>query len=333
VARERIFGSALSFHGGAASSKVKLAAGGRTRLREHAGDDRRCQGHGENEPADDPNPSLHGSPLSSECVDQTAPTAYKYRLIDHSGPLSLGQVLNRGIVLAPLVASAALSYARSGMAVGDAMTVRVVTVRPKASVQEAITRMLEENIGSVAVCDGPRLVGIFTERDVLRAAGEGSLFGEVAVEDVMTRRPVTVSPEDDIVAAAELMAAKRIRHLPVCEGEFLVGMIGIRDVLRRVVEQASERDEGARDTARALSRARRVTTHRDRRPAVVSSARAPVRFGPRRLRPRAPCDCARGDARRRDPQRSRRARRSGRRRPVPVAARLRLPADDRFVTT
>ena len=68
----------------------------------------------------------------------------------------------------------------------------------------------------------------------------------------MTRRPVTVSPEDDIVGAAELMAAKRIRHLPVCEGEFLVGMIGIRDVLRRLVEQAAEQHEGARDTARAL---------------------------------------------------------------------------------
>ena len=120
------------------------------------------------------------------------------------------------------------------------MTVRVVTVTPKASVQEAIARMLEEGIGSVAVCDGPRLVGIFTERDVLRGAGEGSLFGEVAVEDVMTSKPVTVSPDDDIVDAAQLMAERRIRHLPVCEGEFLVGMIGIRDVLRRLVEQAAE---------------------------------------------------------------------------------------------
>src|ERR1041384_5384054 len=109
-----------------------------------------------------------------------------------------------------------------GMGVGDAMTVRVVTVPPKASVQEAIARMLEEGIGSVAVCDGPRLVGIFTERDVLRGAGEGASFGEVAVEDVMTRRPVTVSPDDDIVDASLLMADRRIRHLPVCEGEFLV---------------------------------------------------------------------------------------------------------------
>jgi CBS domain-containing protein len=140
------------------------------------------------------------------------------------------------------------------MAVGDAMSVKVVTVKPKSSVQEAITRMLEEGIGSVAVCDGPRLVGIFTERDVLRCAGEGSLFGEVAVEDVMTRRPVTVSPGDDLVGAAQLMADKRIRHLPVCEGEFIVGMIGIRDVLRRLVEEAAEQRDGARDTARALLR-------------------------------------------------------------------------------
>jgi CBS domain-containing protein len=145
------------------------------------------------------------------------------------------------------------------MAVGDAMSVRVVTVAPKASVQEAIARMLEEGIGSVAVCDGPRLVGIFTERDVLRCAGEGSLFGEVSVGDVMTRRPITVAPDDDIIGAAQLMAAKRIRHLPVCEGEFLIGMIGIRDVLRRLVEEAAEQHEGARDTARALlTRAPRV---------------------------------------------------------------------------
>jgi CBS domain-containing protein len=68
----------------------------------------------------------------------------------------------------------------------------------------------------------------------------------------MTRRPVTVSAGDDFIEAAELMAAKRIRHLPVCEGEFLVGMIGIRDVLMRLVEEAAEQREGARDTARAL---------------------------------------------------------------------------------
>jgi CBS domain-containing protein len=138
------------------------------------------------------------------------------------------------------------------MAVGDVMSVHVVSVTPKATVQEAIARMLEEGIGSVAVCDGLRLVGIFTERDVLRCAGEGDLFREVAVGDVMTKRPATASPGDDLVEAAQLMAAKRIRHLPVCEGEFLIGMIGIRDVLRGLVEHVAEQHEPARETARAL---------------------------------------------------------------------------------
>ena len=130
------------------------------------------------------------------------------------------------------------------MAVGDAMTVRVVTVTPKATVREAIARMLEEGIGSVAVCEGPRLVGIFTERDVLRVAGEGSMFGDVAVEDVMTPRPITVSPGDDIVGAAQLMAARRVRHLPVCEGERLVGVISIGDVVKAYIDQVEfERDQ------------------------------------------------------------------------------------------
>ena len=154
--------------------------------------------------------------------------------------------------LAALVASSAKRLCSPPMAVGDVMTVRIVSVTPQASVQEAIARMLEEGIGSVAVCDGPRLVGIFTERDVLRCAGEGSMFGDVAVGDVMTRRPVTVSADDDVLGAAQLMASKRIRHLPVCEGDFLIGMVGIRDVLRGLIEQAAERHGAARETARAL---------------------------------------------------------------------------------
>ena len=137
--------------------------------------------------------------------------------------------------------------------VGDAMTVRIVSVAPSASVQEAITRMLEEGVGAVAVCDGPRLVGIFTERDVLRIAGEGPVrFDELTLDSVMTPRPLTVSPEDDILDAAALMASKRIRHLPVCQGEFLVGMIGIRDLMGRLVEEVSRQDMRARETARTL---------------------------------------------------------------------------------
>ena len=89
-----------------------------------------------------------------------------------------------------------------GVALADAMTVRVVTVRPDETVQVAIARMREENVGAVAVCEEHRLVGIFTERDVLRLAGEGSQFGDLRLADVMTRKVLTLTADVDIVDAA-----------------------------------------------------------------------------------------------------------------------------------
>ena len=139
------------------------------------------------------------------------------------------------------------------MAIADVMTFRVVTVQPDDPVSVAIARMLEEGIGSVAVCEGERLVGIFTERDVLRAAGEGPDFAYVSVGDVMTRNVVTISPDDDILAAAELMGARRIRHLPVVQGENLLGMVGVREVMRTLVERLwRTQDPEARERAREL---------------------------------------------------------------------------------
>jgi CBS domain-containing protein len=139
------------------------------------------------------------------------------------------------------------------VAVGDVMAFRVVRVSPDDPVRLAIARMLEENVGSVAVCEGERLVGIFTERDVLRLAGEGPEFAEVNVGDVMTTQLVTLSPSDDVLDAARLMGARRIRHLPVLEGENLLGMVGIREVVRVLVERLWQtHDPEARERAREL---------------------------------------------------------------------------------
>src|SRR5579864_3244796 len=141
------------------------------------------------------------------------------------------------------------------MAIADVMNLRVVAVGPEERVEVAIARMLEENVGSVAVCEALRLVGIFTERDVLRLAGQGTAFGELKVGDVMTRTPFTVSPDDDVLAAAQMMGDRRIRHLPVVQDGNLLGVIGIRDVMRTLVERLwRERDEHTRDTARELLR-------------------------------------------------------------------------------
>ena len=137
--------------------------------------------------------------------------------------------------------------------IADVMNLRVVSVRPEETVRVAIARMLEENIGSVAVCEEERLVGIFTERDVLRLAGEGADFDALLVRDVMTRTLVTATADEDVLDAARLMGEKKIRHLPVLQGEHLLGIVGIREVMRSLVEQLWRRpDADVRETAREL---------------------------------------------------------------------------------
>jgi CBS domain-containing protein len=146
--------------------------------------------------------------------------------------------------------------------IADVMSLRVVSIQPEESVQLAIARMLEANVGSVAVCRDTELVGIFTERDVLHLAGHGHGLNELKVGDVMTRSPVTVSPDDDALAAARLMGERRIRHLPVVQDGNVLGILGIRDVLRTLLERLwREHDPEARETARELlKRARTAST-------------------------------------------------------------------------
>ena len=143
------------------------------------------------------------------------------------------------------------------MAVADVMAFRLVTVKPDESAYVAVCRMLEAGIGGVLVCEDHRLEGIFTERDVLRLTGEspGIDLREVRVGDVMTTQVLTIAPDDDIAAAARLMGEKKIRHLPVVQDGNVLGVIGIRDVMRSLVELIwRAHDEGARETAKDLLR-------------------------------------------------------------------------------
>jgi len=141
------------------------------------------------------------------------------------------------------------------MTVGAVMNVQLVSVRPEETVQVAIARMMERNVGSVVVCDGPRLVGILTERDVLRLASESSAFGEVRVDSVMTTSVATATPDVGIPDAARLMNERGIRHLPVVEGDSVHGVVGIRDVMRSLVELVwRDHDADARETAKELLR-------------------------------------------------------------------------------
>jgi len=135
----------------------------------------------------------------------------------------------------------------------DVMSTRLVQADPDESVRVASRRMAASGVGSVTVCDGARLVGILTERDVLRLAGDGVDLDRVRVGEAMTREVVTISPDADLLAAARLMDERRIRHLPVVEGENVLGIAGIRDVLAALAEALwRTHDEAVHETARSL---------------------------------------------------------------------------------
>jgi len=139
------------------------------------------------------------------------------------------------------------------MQIGGVMRVKLVTAGRDQTAAEAIRAMLNAKVGSVLVVDGFEPVGIFTERDVLKLADAGASFENTLLRDVMTPNLVTVTAEDSILDAAQLMGERNLRHLPVVEGGNLVGIVSIKDVLGFLAERLwSERDEAAHDTARAL---------------------------------------------------------------------------------
>jgi len=102
-----------------------------------------------------------------------------------------------------------------------------------ASVRDAARTMSDRNIGAIAVLDSGKLVGIFSERDVLtRIVAEGRNPDDTRVDSVMTKDIIVAAPADDINEALQKMHACNCRHLPVVHGGNLVGMISIRDLLR-----------------------------------------------------------------------------------------------------
>jgi CBS domain-containing protein len=117
----------------------------------------------------------------------------------------------------------------------EIMTVDLITVSPEVSVMRAASDMLAGKAGSVLVVDGSDLIGIFTERDVLRALVHHSDAGRASsVTNWMTRDPLTVSPEARAEEALELMLTCGFRHLPVKEDDRLVGIVSMRDLSRVV---------------------------------------------------------------------------------------------------
>lgn len=121
----------------------------------------------------------------------------------------------------------------------------VDTCAAETDAVEAATQMLAADVGSLAVVTGDDLIGIVTERDLLRVLAQKPDRGGIAVRDVMTPNPDSLSPDVDVDDAAQwMMAAAGYRHLPVVEDGRLVGMVSIKDVLWAITERPVNRIEG-----------------------------------------------------------------------------------------
>ena len=122
----------------------------------------------------------------------------------------------------------------------EIMTAEVFTTMRGTPVAEVARSMLKGQFGSAVVMEGSVLIGIFTERDVLRAAASGADLSSSPVAEWMTNDPVTANPDMDADDAAEIMMSQGFRHLPVVEGTSITGIVSLRDILRVRVRRARQ---------------------------------------------------------------------------------------------
>lgn len=117
----------------------------------------------------------------------------------------------------------------------------VHSIAPGARVFEALQLMADKDIGALLVMEGGRLAGIMSERDYARKvilAGKSS--HDMAVREIMTERVVTVQPSQTVEECMALMTERRIRHLPVMEGDKLVGLLSIGDLVKAVIAEQAQ---------------------------------------------------------------------------------------------
>jgi CBS domain-containing protein len=137
-----------------------------------------------------------------------------------------------------------------------AMTVRaildtkghqIVSVEPEAKLSAAINTLGERKIGAVLVMSKGSIEGILSERDIVRALGErGAGVLDQPVSEVMTRKVVSCRQSDTVAAIMEMMTMGKFRHLPVVEGERVVGLISIGDIVKWRVQEYENEQEALR---------------------------------------------------------------------------------------
>jgi len=115
----------------------------------------------------------------------------------------------------------------------------LISISLTATVYDALDLMARHDVGALVVVDqGGRLAGMFSERDYARKVIlQGKLSKELAVSEIMTPRVVSVAPDDSVEACMTLMTDKHVRHLPVMDGDTVVGLVSIGDVVKALLHE------------------------------------------------------------------------------------------------
>ena len=131
----------------------------------------------------------------------------------------------------------------------------VHTIGRGETVSQAVRLLVNHGVGSLVVVEGKAVAGIITERDVLRLADRmPDRLGTVTVDEAMTRELVLVTPGDDVAHVMEVMTRNRVRHLPVMEGDELVGIISIGDVVNELRRDAESENEHLKSYVQGMVR-------------------------------------------------------------------------------
>jgi len=118
---------------------------------------------------------------------------------------------------------------------------RIATIKPDAAVLEAIKLMAERNVGALVVLEGEKVVGMVTERDYARkVALMARSSKDTLVRDIMTSRVMFVRPDQTNEECMGLMTEHRLRHLPVMDGERMLGVVSIGDLVKDIISEQKE---------------------------------------------------------------------------------------------